>query len=367
MPLAPIDAKGSHFLYQDTGVPAHSTDYTTLVVIHGTAFYSENFKPMFARANEHGMRIVLVTLRDYPGSTTYTSDELSVVFSQDAKRQADFMQQRSQEIAAFLVWLIQQENLPPISEVGGKASGGIAVLGWSSGSSFVLSLVANADKLAPDDRDFLASYLRICILWDPPTYAVGCPLPSLEDFYCLIRDPALAPEEIAESFPPWVSSYYAHDPAALNSIEDLSFSELVSGLKEHPITDPPSHQRPTVLTYTIEQFNENIDMLGAMRSHLPFLSMDRSVFDLNARHAVESAVWPRLKIGLVWCDMSVGDTVLGAWYAIQLSKQAESARPFTAIRLRGANHFPHWNEPKRSIEVVLGLLRGERTNNVASV
>lgn len=126
---------------------------------------------MLAHASEYNMRIVLVTLRDYPGSTPYSPAELDVIFSQDVDSQADFMQARSMEIASFLVWLVKGENLPPISTSSipinedGKPSGGIALLGWSSGSALVLSLVANADKLPAETQELLDAHLRTCFLW----------------------------------------------------------------------------------------------------------------------------------------------------------------------------------------------------------
>ncbi|OCH91803.1 hypothetical protein OBBRIDRAFT_506278 [Obba rivulosa] len=357
MPLAPVDDKGTYLLYQDSGAPADSTSYVTLVAFHGTVFHSGNFQPMFIRASEHKMRMVLVTLRDYPGSTPYSPAEIDAIFSQDAERQGEYMQARGLEISAFLSWLISKEKLPPITQDNGNTSGGIALLGWSTGSAIPFSLVAHADKLSADIRDLLGAYLRTCFLWDPPTYAVGCPLPSLEEFYCPVRDPALSPEEIAEIFPTWVSSYFSHDPATLNSIDDLTITKLITGLSAQSLSDPPPHQLPTAQTMTPEQYNDNIDLLGAMRSHVPFLFIDRTVFESNARRALqERIIWPHLRMALVWFDMSVGDTVMGAWYIKQLVKQADNGRDFSARRMDGSNHFPHWSEPRRCLEVVSELL-----------
>ena len=43
MPTAPVDDKGSVLYYEDSGAPAGSTDYVTLVLIHGTGFHSGEY------------------------------------------------------------------------------------------------------------------------------------------------------------------------------------------------------------------------------------------------------------------------------------------------------------------------------------
>ena len=39
MPTAPVDNTGTVLYYEDSGAPAGSTDYVTLVLIHGTCFH----------------------------------------------------------------------------------------------------------------------------------------------------------------------------------------------------------------------------------------------------------------------------------------------------------------------------------------
>lgn len=35
MPLAPIDDKGTNIYYEDSGVASGTTDYVTVVIVHG--------------------------------------------------------------------------------------------------------------------------------------------------------------------------------------------------------------------------------------------------------------------------------------------------------------------------------------------
>jgi hypothetical protein len=43
MPTAPVDDKGTEIFFTDSGVPAESKDYTTLVIIHGGAFNGSKY------------------------------------------------------------------------------------------------------------------------------------------------------------------------------------------------------------------------------------------------------------------------------------------------------------------------------------
>lgn len=43
MPTAPVDNKGNVLYYEDSGEPAGSADYVTLVLIHGMCFHSGTF------------------------------------------------------------------------------------------------------------------------------------------------------------------------------------------------------------------------------------------------------------------------------------------------------------------------------------
>ncbi|EMD32088.1 hypothetical protein CERSUDRAFT_119070 [Gelatoporia subvermispora B] len=365
MSLAPVDTKGTHLLYHDSGIPGSSASYVTLVVFHGTVFHSENFKPMLLYACTYNMRIVLVNLRGYPGSTPFSSEEVDVMLSQDIEGMTTILEERGREAASFLSWLIETKGLPPILTSNGvsekhqkRLSGGIAVLGWSSGAAIPFSLLSNAGKLPKATQELLERYLRSCILWDPASYAVGCQFPPIEEFYCPLRDPALTPEEIAQTFVHWVSSFFEHDPYTLDSLESAtSFSTLIPGISGQPISDPPEHQLPVTKTLSPKQFVTNVDLRGALGSHVPYLFMNRAVYEENARRALQGkSIWPNVKMVLVWCDMSVGEVLLGSWRIIQLAQESKNGRGLVVQRMRGANHFPHWNEAERTVKLLAELL-----------
>ncbi|KAI0713888.1 hypothetical protein C8Q76DRAFT_732741 [Earliella scabrosa] len=52
----------------DSGAPTGSTDYTTLVLVHGLMWHGANFEKLLPYAKQNNARIIAVNRRDYPGS-----------------------------------------------------------------------------------------------------------------------------------------------------------------------------------------------------------------------------------------------------------------------------------------------------------
>ena len=43
MPTVPVTQQGAVLYYEDSGVPGGSTDYVTIILIHGTCFHSGEY------------------------------------------------------------------------------------------------------------------------------------------------------------------------------------------------------------------------------------------------------------------------------------------------------------------------------------
>ena len=76
-----------------------------------------------------------------------------------------------QELATFLTWYIEAENIPAKSEgtgsdgSGNRTTGGISVLAWSMGNLVPLALLAHLETLVEKQRDVLEKYLRSYIMF----------------------------------------------------------------------------------------------------------------------------------------------------------------------------------------------------------
>ena len=131
------------------------------------------------------MRLVTMDRRGYAGSTPFSEEEtslidplLSVTSSEDETPSATsrsnrvvsghyttFLQQRGAEMARFLAWFIEKENVPPRSKGAGRAIGGISLLGYSLGNITTLSMLAFASTLDPGLMKKLEPYLRKVIMF----------------------------------------------------------------------------------------------------------------------------------------------------------------------------------------------------------
>ncbi|KAH9937696.1 uncharacterized protein B0H18DRAFT_1206488 [Fomitopsis serialis] len=95
-------------------------------------------KPLFPFAARCNMRLVALNARDYRGSSSFNDSELAALESPDLQSQRSVVRACGRELAAFLVWFIEHEKLPPLSgstENGAGRRGGISVLGWLFGSA----------------------------------------------------------------------------------------------------------------------------------------------------------------------------------------------------------------------------------------
>ena len=130
----------------------------TITDLHPTP---EIFKRLFPLAKQHKLRIVALNRRDYDGSSLFSPAELRVLNGPDSLAHADFLNARGSEIANFLAWLVNKENMQLISvHDDNKQSGGVVVLGWSAGNITTVAFLANMDTYPDPVRSVLDSHIR---------------------------------------------------------------------------------------------------------------------------------------------------------------------------------------------------------------
>ncbi|KAH9830743.1 Alpha/Beta hydrolase protein [Rhodofomes roseus] len=361
MPLAIVDKFGSQCYYEDTSAPPGSSDYTTLVLIHGAGFPGTIFERLLTRAAKHNMRLVAVNMRDYSRSTPYSQSELDDLRSTNSERQAAAVRARGLEIVTFLLWYIRKENIPPLSsgaQEGSIRRGGISLSGWSWGCKMALSCVARAQELQPDDREFLAGYMRALVLFDPSPRVFGAPMAPIEEHYNPFYDASMTPEAKKDYFPGWVSGYYSHSAAVLDDLPSHSYAELCAGLTGEPMAYP-SHQTPTLHRMSPEELARVVNEDVIARSHIFYELLDSTVYTDSMHLALHDAsVWPQLRVLLLWCDMSVSGTVVPSWGFLKAYQEdwPANGRRVDAVRIKGANHFPHWDYPDRTMQLLAEII-----------
>lgn len=181
MPEAPVNDSGAVLYYEDTGAPEGSTDYLTVVLVHGLTFHGGAYVCLYVEsvltsaetavynrllpyAAQHNLRLVRINMRDYPRSSRYTPEELAAFSDPDVNVQAAAIKAHGEEIAAFIEYFIKKYDIPKIKCVDGRKTGGLALLTWSMSNILAFAFLGNARYFAKSTQDLLAQYLRTVVL-----------------------------------------------------------------------------------------------------------------------------------------------------------------------------------------------------------
>ncbi|KAH8078737.1 alpha/beta-hydrolase [Cristinia sonorae] len=347
MPPLPLVKYGA-FAIHDTGAPTGKDTYQTLVMIHGFSWHSGIFSRLASYAEKHSARVVLVNRRDYPGSASYTEEECRLLKAgssptpDGAASVREYLKARGKDLHDFLQEFISKEKIPQ--------AGGITLAGWSFGVPFITSLLAYGPSFSSQGGLNIAPYIHTVLNYDPPYHALG--YPSLEGGYNPLVDPIIGPEEGAKRFPVWVSGYYGH-------------GETVSTLE---LRDPLPEPKPTIITMSPEDVqsalypipgnpgNSDSSLLMSGIQHGSFKETREKAYILDAS---APSAWDDIKLRHVWCDQSMWEAAYGKFCLEEDLKEAEKAgknvRSYEVIRIKGGNHFIHWDKPEHTLLVLLGV------------
>lgn len=229
-----------NIFFTDSGAPPGSCDYTTLVLLHGSAFTGgelyhcihrrsfdhvllvDTFEKLHALAHKSNLRTVIWNRRDYPGSTRYSDVELQEL----RNGEKTFLDRLATQMGEFLLQFIEKEAVPKISP--DRKLGGFAILGWSMGTTTAMALFADANLLSRSEYNVLESYVKDLILYgeffdgrsscglielrtDPPFVSLGIEVPDDAKTYDPWVDPEYkTAEELYGNFRQWVAGYYDH-------------------------------------------------------------------------------------------------------------------------------------------------------------
>ena len=123
------------------------------------------FRPAFAFAAQHNFRLVALNLRDYPGSTPFSAEELADLCSSDVEKQRASFCAQGLEVATFLKNFIVFEQIPPCLEVDGRREGGVVLFAWSIATIHILAMLGNEAVFPDDVKTVLNRSLRTCVLY----------------------------------------------------------------------------------------------------------------------------------------------------------------------------------------------------------
>ncbi|RPD55330.1 hypothetical protein L226DRAFT_591598 [Lentinus tigrinus ALCF2SS1-7] len=345
--------------FLDSGAPPGSTDYTTLVIIHGWGFHGGNFKKLIPLAPKFNTRVVLVNRRDYPGSVPFTAEQRAEINrlasapagTPGAAEALDvLMKERARELYDYLVELVRRGGVVPAQ---GK-KGGLVLAGWSLGATWLSALLTHVASFPVEDVN-LKGYVRRIVYYDSSYICHGYNRPK--ELYHPLHDPELEPSKVMEQFGIWVSAYFAH-----GDVGDSGLAALAS----HHYLDSPS---PTITRMTAEEIAEStysapgeeggseLGIAMASIAHGTYASLRKGAFHLQ--DLVPGADdWRDVEIRYLWCDASIWEMPL-AYVTLkteleEAKKAGKATRNVAWVRFRGANHFAHWDLPEKTLRGFLG-------------
>ncbi|KAJ7179679.1 hypothetical protein C8R46DRAFT_887763 [Mycena filopes] len=240
---------GIEIFYTDSGAPS-TVDYTTLVVLHGSAFNGDGLVGLHEHAHKNNLRVVLWNRRDYRGSTKYTDAELKDLH----EGRKVFQDRLALQLAEFFQYFIKHENTPALT--ADRKAGGFILMGWSFGNATTLSLLSDSAVIPKGIYNMIEPYIMSLVMYDPPYTALGYILPDQEKYYDPWTDPDYpTPEQLYDNFQQWVSSYYTHKNIGSGNREEMSFEKRT--------------EKRTVAGWTEEQKEKYFDKVAAVRTELP--------------------------------------------------------------------------------------------------
>ncbi|KAH9890434.1 Alpha/Beta hydrolase protein [Cubamyces lactineus] len=343
--------------FLDSGAPEGSTDYTTVVVLHGWGWHGGVFRKLLPLAAQSNARVVLVNRRDYPGSEPYTPEQRATLVrlasaapspETDAEAQA-FFRDLVKEFYDFLVDFVRRENIPrPQGETGG-----LIIAGWSLASAWLTALLASVGLFREEDVH-LSEYVRRVILFDSSHFCYGFAPPP--NSYQPLLDASLSEEERVLRFGIYITGYYAHGDVWADGPSALEFRT--------PLADPS----PTGSRMTPEELAETTSaepqvpggseglLAQMMVAHGVIVAAREGAF--YPKPAVEGASnWENVEVRHLWCDRSVWEMPWGTKRLTEEIEEAKKAgkhvRDVVFARLKGGNHFAQWDMPEKTLQAFL--------------
>ncbi|TFK73511.1 hypothetical protein BDN72DRAFT_893921 [Pluteus cervinus] len=338
-----VDRQGTTFSYIESGAPRRYS-YTTVFLVHGLGFTSSIFQKVIASSASSNLRIVAVSRRNYPGSTGYTSEEISILTNGTDAQKSDFLKTTGIQLSTFIDKFTTQHNLPPIS----GNNGGIAILGWSLGNAFTLASLANADALASDAKSRLQARLRAVIMLEPPSIVLGLNAPP--QTWSPHTDSSISPALQTPLFTNWITSYFKHGDITKSDPNLLSYV-VPDFLRTPSIYSMTPQQVSHVVFQPAADPTTGPDFLFMIKLVPQFLTQyKKALYDKTLR-----GLFPNMKVWMVTGDATASFS-LAAMFSMKIDDKAAGGNNVKYKVVSGTNHFIHWDHPTRFVHLLHTLI-----------
>ncbi|OSD07666.1 alpha/beta-hydrolase [Trametes coccinea BRFM310] len=336
-----VAANDVQLSYIDSGIPSSADEgYTTFFLVHGSAFTAYIFERLLSLGASAKTRFVAINRRDYPGSTPLTPDDHKTLASGTDEEKALYLKARGLEVASFIDQFVVKHGIPPVSEDG--KYGGFVLVGWSLGNTVTLSTVANVDSLDAAARSRWASHMRALVLHEPPTVALGTPLPA--KVWSPLIDQSLPEEYRAPMFSHWVTSSFKHGDLSKRDPDLLSY--ILPTTSQVPTIYKIPQERLDAIVYPTPATGSDLLLMLNLESQL-YAAYKKACFDKGVRELL-----PKLRVSVFTGDASNALSYPAFW-AMEEDNKAHGGGMIHFQELEGFNHFVHWDDPALALKVYL--------------
>ncbi|KAF5326931.1 hypothetical protein D9619_004291 [Psilocybe cf. subviscida] len=358
------------FAIFDSGVPPNSTDYTTLVLIHGAGSHSGQFHPLLPFAASHNARLVLLNKRDYKGSVPVPSEEVQALVAaatlpDDAAREVvlAYKRARTREFFDFLCAFAKHEHIPlPRVDPTHGSTGGMVITGWSAGTMILTGLLANVAGYKSTDGFDLRPYVRHVVLYDGPHRILGYIPAEGIDGYNPLFDPEVPLADRSRMFSVFASGYYDHGDVPgvyedRHALPEPRPTTLTIPDEERVLTADPAPMRPGGSELTMISLGKKLGTFEVLKNEMLYLDGDHGDDRVTKADEDRDRSWDNLEVHVVWGERSVWEIPKGA-YEMQKEVEAGSLagkrmRKVIFTKVKGGNHFFHRERPDEALKLFL--------------
>ncbi|EIW61063.1 uncharacterized protein TRAVEDRAFT_46287 [Trametes versicolor FP-101664 SS1] len=237
------------------------------------------------------------------------------------------------DVCAFLKYLVRSERIPTANRE--TSAGGIVLVGWSLGGASMEAVLAHAGTF-PVEGVQLSKYVRRVLIYDTSCLIFD---PRPIDWYHPSSDPTIQPVEHPAAFDQSIGNYFTRN--IVSTTVRMSVTELAAC----------AHPRPAQVG------GSDYHLIGACVEHGTYGALkDGSMYLQDSQGDADA--WSAVEVRVVWCDRSPWEMAWGAYLLDEELKEARGAgkplRNINLVRLKGANHFAHWDMPEKTMRVFLG-------------
>ncbi|KAF9528296.1 Alpha/Beta hydrolase protein [Crepidotus variabilis] len=340
---------GLELAYADSGPVSGSSNYTTLILVHGCAFNAHTFERLHERATTFNLRTIAFQRPDYPGSTPFTDNEIAEIREGNEK----YLANAQKMMVDFIRYVVKTLEIPVISNLGSVQkgegiSGGLVLVGWSLGAYIPLSVLADPKVVNPEMHGVLEKYLRSVIVYDSPPMTFGIPIPPANP---VAGDPTTAAPKPSD-FPISITSFFDQPNGWAGDVEamDRRFAA----------------EKAMWYDWTEEQRNKYVTTSTLMRCEFPTLVEPMQThFRNNAQKALYDETLaqeflPNISIGVISVGRSFWHCRWGIWHMEQTYRaklnEGKKLRKLKAAHLRECNHLAHLENPTLFLDTVKSLI-----------